>query len=46
MILVRNIWTVGEFWQSCSSILNWCCWPAIPLYRYVMVSIFFLYLWL
>jgi len=50
MILVRNVWVVGEFWQSCSSIPNWYCCnlllPAIPLYRYVTVPIFFLYLWL
>jgi len=24
-ISVRNVWAVGEFWQSCSSIPNWCC---------------------
>jgi len=44
--LVRNVWAVGEFWQSCSSIPNWCCCnlllPVIPLYRYVTVSVFFL----
>jgi len=49
-VLVRNVWAVGEFWQSCSSITNWCCCnlllPAIPLYKYVTVPIFFLYLWL
>jgi len=47
--LVGNVWAVGEFWQSCSSIPNWYCCilllPAIPLYRYVTVPIFFLYLW-
>jgi len=49
-VLVRNVWAVGEFWQSCFSIPNWCCCnlllPTIPLYRYVTVPIFFLYLWL
>jgi len=46
-VLVRNVWAVGEFWQSCSSIPNWCCCnllllPAIPLYRYVTVVPIFL----
>ena len=51
MVLVSNVWAVGEFWQSCSSIPNWCCCcnlllPVIPLYKYVTVPIFFIYLWL
>jgi len=43
-VWVRNIWTVGEFWQSYSPIPNWCCCnfflPVISLYRYVTVPIF------
>ena len=46
-VLVRNVWTIGEFWQFCSSIPIWCCCnlllSAIPLYRYVTVPIFFLF---
>jgi len=38
-VLVRNVWVVGEFWQSCSSIPNWCCWNP-PTKKYINPSSF------
>jgi len=36
MVLVGNVWTVGEFWQSCSSIPNWyCCNLLFPATHYI-----------